>query len=117
MPAGPQMMWTGDVDTLNPVVTIVVFLAGAAYIAVRTLRLRQVAEAKRRVLHDLIGTRVILMTGSERGTVRSWRRIGGVLVDVTRRDVAVDTGGRVASIALRGVRSVGDDRGSTLGTW
>ena len=100
-------------DALTPALPIVVFVVAAVYVTPRAVKLARVAKDKRRVLRELVGTRIIVWTTAERGE----RRFGGVLVKVSRRAIAIDTGGRMASIALRAVRSVGDDRGTSLGTW
>ncbi len=99
------------------VITVVVLVVSVAYAAPKVVASRRVARAKRRVLRQALGRRIILTVGPPGANARRRKRIGGVLQKVDRWGITVDTGGSLDRIALRGIRTVKDDRGSSLGAW
>jgi hypothetical protein len=80
-------------------------------------RVKWVGREKRLVLRRVLGGRIILTVGPFRGEPKHRKRIGGVLQDVTRWTVTIDTGGSLSRVAVRGIRTATDDHGSSLGEW
>jgi hypothetical protein len=96
------------------VVALVVVIVICVGYRVRTVR-RSVDE-KLEVLSGNLDSRVILLIGSG-DQIRNRTRVGGILRSVSRRKVAVDTGGQVVFVATHSIRTLQDDGGNPIGEW